>query len=284
MPVEKLLEELGLDADLIKSVTADDAKMDELKPKALEQIRHKMLEDENFYTSLDKTKLPKDWFNEKFDEGVNKIAGMSKQSIDKHFGLTDEEKSTFTEEEKKDISKYVAKATSIFKAKSGVPADISKLQDENSGLKTRLKELEDSQTSLQEKFESDMKEKLTAKETETLALIGAAELQPFVPVNVSLIFDKAFNAIKSKYSVIVESGKATLRKKDNPAFKVEKGKGGFMDLKDALIDEFKAMGAWKDEDGKEKEKVKVVVQPDKGVLSSERLKKQIEEEEKFLKQ
>jgi hypothetical protein len=283
MAVEKLLEALGIDSELVKAATAENANIEEIATKARDAVSAKLLDDEKFYGKIDRAKLPKDWFSEQFNEGANKIGSMSKQGIDKQFGITEEDKATFTAEELKDITKYVAKAATIYKTKTAGNSDVAKLQDENVGLKSRLKELETAQATLQEKFESDLKEKLTAKEMETLALITAAELQQNVPVSVQLIFDKVFSNIKNKYAVVLDNGRATIRKKDNTAFKVEKGKG-YMELKDALEEEFKAFGAWKDIDGGggDNGRVVVQVQPNK-LVDNEALKKAMEAEKAFLK-
>ncbi len=240
-----------------------------------------MLENEEFYKSIDKERLPKEFFKAKFDEGISKISATSKAAIDKHFSLTETDKESFSEDEKKDVTKYIAKAVSLYKGKTSDSKDLSLLQDENLSLKQMLDERQREMKSLTEKFDSELKEKLTAKETETLALIEASNLQANVPVNITLIWDKVFGSVKNKYSVIVENGQATIRKKDNPAFKVDKAdKSGHMNLRDAIVEELKATGAWKEQQEPENKKVTVQVQPNKGVIS-DAIKRKIEEEERF---
>lgn len=245
MSLTKLLNELGIDEATSNALT------DETLPQVVEtvvnKIKTKLLEDESFYSTIDKNKLPQDWFKEKFGEGQNKIAGIGKAAIDKHFGLTETEKANFTEDEKKDIGKYIEKAAGLYKSKFNVDKDITSLQDENITLKQQLDTRTREIASLNEKFESTLAEKLTAKETETLALIEASGLQQNVPISINLIWDKVYSSIKNKYAVIVENGVSSIRKKDNVNFKVDKAdKSGHMELKDAIAEELKALGAWKD--------------------------------------
>jgi hypothetical protein len=281
MSLQKLLNELGIDEATSNSIT------DDTLPQAVEtvvnRIKGKLLEDESFYQTIDRNKLPQDWFKEKFGEGQNKIAGIGKSAIDKHFGLTETEKANFTEDEKKDIGKYIEKAAGLYKSKFNVDKDISALQDENITLKQQLDTRTREINSLNEKFESTLAEKLTAKETETLALIEASGLQQNVPVSINLIWDKVYNSIKNKYAVIVENGVSSIRKKDNINFKVDKAdKSGHMELKDAIADELKALGAWKEVQagGQAAGGVKTVtIQPNKSVSESE--KRHIEYEKQF---
>jgi hypothetical protein len=247
------------------------------------RIKNELLENEDFYKSIDKARLPKEFFKEKFDEGISKISATSKAAIDKHFALTESDKEQFADDEKKDVTKYIAKAASLYKDKvKGGNKDLSSLQDENLSLKQALDERENQIKSLTEKFDSELTQKLTAKETETLALIEASGLQGNVPVAITLIWDKIYKSVNNKYSVIIESGVPQLRKKDNPAFKVDKAdKSGHMTLRDAIVEEFKATGAWKEQqDDSKKNTVTVQVQPNKGVIS-DAIKKKIEEEERF---
>lgn len=256
--------------------------LEAISNKLVDAVKAKLFEDENFFTTIPKEKLPKDWFSDQFNQGVSKVAGMGKSAIDKHFGLSNEDKATFTEEDAKDISKYIAKATEIFKARQQTPPDVAKLQDENIQLKQALEGKSAEIESLKEKFESDFNEKLTAKELETLALIESSVLQENIPIKVNLIFDKAFSAIKSKYAVIIENGSASIRKKDNTAFKIEKAdKSGHMTLKDALEVEFKEMGAWKQADnGGKVNNGRVIIEPGKNI--NQKLIDKIKQEEEFL--
>jgi hypothetical protein len=284
MSAEKLLKELGLNEDLAASLT--DENLSTAKDAIIESVKAKLFESEDFFNSLPEDKLPKEVLKAKFNEGVMKIAGMSKKAIDQHFSLTEEDKVGFTDDEKKEIHKYIAKATAIYKQKTGtVGNDIAKLQDENLQLKQQLESRSTEIQSLNEKFESDLKEKLTAKETETLSMIEASHLQQNVPVAIGLIWDKVFVGVKNKYTVMVENGVTSLRKKDNPQFKVEKAdKSGHMELKDALIDELKAIGAWKDAAQSPGAHARVPITPDgKNRGMTDAIKKKIEEEKDFYK-
>lgn len=286
MSLETLVKNLGLTDEDITTLSTEGADLTPITQKVTDSIKAKILEDEAFYNTLDKNRLPKDWFNEKFNEGVLKVAGMGKSAIDKHFGLTSDDKATFSEDELKDIAKYTAKATSILKSKMSVDnKDVSTLQDEIITLKQQLDERKTEIESLQIKFDSDLSEKLTAKELETLSLIEASQLQGNILVPVGIIFDKAFASVKSKYTVVVENGIASVRKKDNPTFKVEKAdKSGHMELKDALTEAFKELKTWKDDNsGQQKvgNTATVIINPSKGSVSEALKQKQAEEDAFF---
>ncbi len=284
MSLEKVLQSLGLDEAEITSLQSNPEDLTPFQTKIQESVKAKLLEDETFYTGLDKNKLPQDWFKGKFDEGVNKIASLSKQGIDKHFGLTADEKKTFSEEDLKDVTKYIAKATEIYKSKFTGDKDIAKLQDENISLKARLEEMDTQVATLKEKFDSDLTEKLTQKELETLSLMEAGSLQENVPVKIGIIWDKVFAGVKNKYAVIIDNGVPSVRKKDNTSFKVEnpEQKGKYLELKDVIALELKGMGAWKDSaPAPGSQKTTVQVQPNKGLTDSEAMKKKIAEEEAF---
>jgi hypothetical protein len=286
MSLETLVKGLGLTDEDITALSAEGADLTPITQKVTDSIKAKILEDEAFYNTLDKNRLPKDWFDTKFNEGVQKVAGMGKSAIDKHFGLTSEDKATFSDDELKDIAKYTAKATQIFKTKvGGDNKDVATLQDEIITLKQELDGRKTEIASLQTKFDSDLAEKLTAKELETLSLIEASHLQAHVPVPVGIIFDKAFASVKSKYSVVVENGIASIRKKDNPTFKVEKAdKSGHMELKDALAEAFKELQSWKDvapTAGSQAGRTTVTIDPSKSSNSEAFKKKQAEEDAFF---
>jgi hypothetical protein len=285
MSTEKLLKDLGLSDDLAASLT--DEQIDEAKGQIISSIKSKLLEDEEFYKGIDKSRLPREFFAEKFNEGISKISATSKAAIDKHFGLTEADKADFSEDERKDVSRYIAKATELYKGKTSSSKDLTTLQDENLALKQQLEAKDTEMRSVQEKFDSDFKEKLTSKETEWLAKSEALSLQNNIPVPVSLVFDKVFDVIKSKYSVIIEDGQANIRKKENPSFKVPKKDSNkeYMTLKDAIIEELKSNSAWSESTSKNDNKtnVTVQVQPNRGILN-DAIKKKIAEEEAFFGQ
>lgn len=274
---KELFEKFGI----TEEITADN--LAEVESRLIDSVKSRILEDESFYSTIDKSKLPQDWFKDQFNQGVSKISAMSKQAIDKHFGISKEEKAKFTEDELKDVDKYTAKAASIYREKNASP-DVASIQDENLGLKSKLAEMQTAMESLETKFQSDLNEKLTAKEMETLALMEGGTLQGQVPVSLTLIWDKVFGAVKEKYSIVLESGKVSLRKKDNTAFKVEHpdNKGQYLDLKTALINELKANNAWVEEKKKEENhRVVVDVTPGNRLKPSEQLARKIEQEKAF---
>jgi hypothetical protein len=285
MSAAVLLKSLGLDEETINGLTEEN--LSEVQSKLTDSIKAKLLESEEFYSSIDKTKLPKEWSKEHFDQGFNKVNGQAKSNIDKQFGITSEDKSKFSDDEKRELDKYIVRASSIYKEKVGnANSDINGLQDENLSLKKRLGELEESQKTLSDKFESELNEKLTAKEMETLALIDAGGLQQNVPISINIIWDKLYNGVKSKYSVILENGIPQVRKKDNPSFKIEnpEKKGEYLNLKDVLTAELKSFGAWKEEGKTDntQQKTTVTVTPNKSNTMSDKIRKKIEEENAFL--
>jgi hypothetical protein len=285
MSKDLLLKSLGLDEDTLSNLTEEN--IGEAQTKLTDSIKSKLLESEDFYNSLDKSKLPKEWSKEHFDQGFNKVNGQAKSNIDKHFGITGEDKTKFNDDEKRELDKYIAKAASIYKEKVGnANSDINGLQDENLSLKKRLSELEESQQTLSDKFASELNEKLTAKEMETLALIDASGLQNNVPISINLIWDKLYNGVKSKYSVILENGIPQVRKKDNVSFKIENPdkKGEYLNLKDVLAAELKLFGAWKEEAKTDstQQRTTVTVTPNKNNNFSEKIRKKIDEENSFL--
>lgn len=280
MSVEKLLSELGIEETVLSSLT--DENLNDAKEAIINGIKSKLLEDEEFYKGIDKSRLPKEFFNEKFNEGVSKIAAQSKTAIDKHFGLTEADKEAFSEEDRKEITRYIAKATEVYKTKANPNKDLSALQDENLSLKQQIEAKEIEMKSVEDKFNSDFNEKLTVKETEWLAKSEALLLQQNVPVSVGLIFDKVFNTIKSKYTVVIEEGVAQIRKKENPSFKVQAPNSKeYMTLKDALIEELKSNKAWiePNQSGQGNGTVTVPIQPNRTM--SDKIKQKIAEEEKF---
>jgi hypothetical protein len=278
MSLEKLVSELGLEESMLTSLT--DENLNDAKEAIVNGIKSKLLEDEEFYRGIDKARLPKEFFNEKFNEGVNKIAAQSKGAIDKHFGITEADKAEFSEEERKEITRYIARATEIYKSKTNNNKDLSTLQDENLSLKQQIEANQLEMKSVEEKFNSDFNEKLTVKETEWLAKNEALSLQKNVPVSVGLVFDKVFNTVKLKYNVVIEDGVAQIRKKDNPTFKVQSANGKeYMTLKDALIEELKSYGAWSEGQAAEPNKVVVPIQPNRAM--SDKIKQKMEEEARF---
>lgn len=274
---EKLLTELGISAESLAGLTEE--KLPELKQAVVEKVKAQLLESEDFYAGLDTSKLPKEFSKQHFDEGVKKVTALSRQAIDKHFGITEIDKKDWNPEEVRDIHKYVAKAVGIFKTRAGASdTDIAKLQDENLNLKNVLTEREDAIKTMAEKYEAQLQERLAAKEAETLAMFEATRLQGSVPVPVGLIFDKVFAGIKNKYAVVVDSGVASLRKKDNPSFRVPTADNkGYITLQDAFIDELKALGVWKEEE-KKAEPVKVQIEPGKGSKIPDKIREAIERE------
>jgi hypothetical protein len=105
---------------------------------------------------------------------------------------------------------------------------------------------------LQAKFDSDLTEKLTQKEVETLTLIEASKLADNLHGHIGSTYKLVYPTLQQKYAVLVENGVVSIRKKDNPSYKVEIDNGGkkeFLTIEKALEIEYKALGFWKEKTG-----------------------------------
>lgn len=245
---ELLLSKFGITADELTDLTEE--KAIELQQRVEDKIKNAILDSEDFYKNLDEAKISADFKNKYLGEGTAKIAGMAKKALDKEFNLTEEDKATFSEDDLKNIDKYVAKVKSIHQTKiSTGNNDVDALQNENLSLKQKISEYDTKIKDLQDKFDSDLTEKLTAQNIETLTLIETAKLQENIVGQASVMFKLVFPTIQSKYAILIENGVPSLRKKDNTAFKVEvdvDGKKQHLTIGKAIEQELKTIGVWKD--------------------------------------
>jgi hypothetical protein len=245
---ELLFSRFGIDANDVVDLTEEKAA--ELAERIEISVKSKILDSEDFYKGLDESKISSEFKNKYLNEGTSKIAGMARKALDREFSLTETDKSTFSEDDLKNIDKYIAKVKSIHASKiSTGNKDVDALQNENLALKQKISEYDTQISSLSEKFDSDLAEKLTQKEIETLTLIETSKLQESITGNAAVMFKLVFPNIQSKYAIIVENGTPSLRKKDNTAFKVEvdvNGKKEHLTIEKAIEAEFRNIGLWKE--------------------------------------
>jgi len=248
---EILYQKLGIDTEVAKDLTAE--KVGEIIGNYNDNLRASFLQSEDFYNSIDESKLPSEIKNKLLNDGQNKIAGMSKKSLTKEFGLTDDDLATFSEEELKDINKYISKTKSIHLSKLNLGnKDISVLQSENLDLKQKSAELGKQTESLEEKYNSDLKEKLTNKDLEVMTMIEVGKMTNNILGNPLATLQKIiYPNLQKQYSFHVENGVIELRSKENTQFKVEidvNGKKQFLTIEKAIEDEYRKIGLWKDDD------------------------------------
>lgn len=282
---ELLFSKFGIDASDVADLTEEKAA--ELAERIENSIKSKILDSEEFYKGLDESKISSDFKNKYLSEGTSKIAGMARKALDREFSLTEADKATFSEDDLKNIDKYISKVKSIHATKvSSGSKDVDALQNENLALKQKISEYDTQINSLNEKFDSDLAEKLTQKEIETLTLIETSNLQDSITGNAGVMFKLVYPNIQSKYAIIVENGVPSLRKKDNTAFKVEidvNGKKEHLTIQKAIENEFRSIGVWKE---KQQPTVneKIVVTGDFSAKTElpEAIRKKIEEEQAFL--
>ncbi|MCQ4139238.1 hypothetical protein [Chryseobacterium sp. EO14] len=243
-----LFEKLGIDPASIEGLTEEKAV--ELVGNIENGIKTKLLENEDFYKTLDESKLPADFKNKYLSEGTAKIAGMAKKSLDKEFGLTEEDKKQFGEDDLKNIDKYILKVKDIYSQKvSSGNKDVDSLQNENLTLKQLTEELKGKYENLSSEFETKTSERLKQKEVETLTMLEAFKLNANLVGNIGATFKLVYPTLTNKYAIVEEGGIPSIRKKDNPSFKVEfdnDGKKEHLTLEKALEIEYKALGLWKE--------------------------------------
>ena len=281
---ELLFSRFGIDANDVVDLTEEKAA--ELAERIENSVKSKILDSEDFYKGLDESKISSEFKNKYLNEGTSKIAGMARKALDREFSLTETDKSTFSEDDLKNIDKYIAKVKSIHASKiSTGNKDVDALQNENLALKQKISEYDTQISSLSEKFDSDLAEKLTQKEIETLTLIETSKLQESITGNAAVMFKLVFPNIQSKYAIIVENGVPSLRKKDNTAFKVEidvNGKKEHLTIEKAIENEFRSIGVWKEKQQPINEKIVVTGDFSAKTELPEAIRKKIEEEQAFL--
>ncbi len=281
-----LYQKLGINPEQLKDLTEE--KATEIVVGLQNNLKTQLLESPEFYETLDEAKLT-NFKNKYLKEGESKIYGIAKKELEKQFGLTEEDKKQFSEDDYKNLDKFIDKVKSVFSQKINTGnKDVNALQDENISLKQQLSEYDTKLNSLQEKFESDVAEKLTQKEIETLTLIEVSKLTQNLVGQVGATFKLVYPQIQSKYTIIVDGGVPSLRKKDNPAFKVEidnNGKKEHLTIEKAIELEYKALGLWKENQQQQQAQQTITVNGDfsgQNRQMPDHIKKKIEAEKNFL--
>lgn len=281
-----LYQKLGINPEQLKDLTEE--KATEIVVGLQNNLKTQLLESPEFYETLDEAKLT-NFKNKYLKEGESKIYGIAKKELEKQFGLTEEDKKQFSEDDYKNLDKFIDKVKSVFSQKINTGnKDVNALQDENITLKQKLSDYDSKFASLQEKFESDVAEKLTQKEIETLTLIEVSKLTNNLVGQVGATFKLVYPQIQSKYAIIVDGGVPSLRKKDNPAFKVEidnNGKKEHLTIEKAIELEYKALGLWKETQQQQQAQQTITVNGDfsgQNRQMPEHLKRKIADEKNFL--
>ncbi len=281
-----LYQKLGINPEQLKDLTEE--KATEIVVGLQNNLKTQLLESPEFYETLDEAKLT-NFKNKYLKEGESKIYGIAKKELEKQFGLTEEDKKQFSEDDYKNLDKFIDKVKSVFSQKINTGnKDVNALQDENITLKQKLSDYDSKFASLQEKFESDVAEKLTQKEIETLTLIEVSKLTNNLVGQVGATFKLVYPQIQSKYTIIVDGGVPSLRKKDNPAFKVEidnNGKKEHLTIEKAIELEYKALGLWKETQQQQQAQQTITVNGDfsgQNRQMPEHLKRKIADEKNFL--
>ena len=281
-----LYQKLGINPEQLIDLTEE--KATEIVVGLQNNLKTQLLESPEFYETLDEAKLT-NFKNKYLKEGESKIYGIAKKELEKQFGLTEEDKKQFYEDDYKNLDKFIDKVKSVFSQKINTGnKDVNALQDENITLKQKLSDYDSKFASLQEKFESDVAEKLTQKEIETLTLIEVSKLTNNLVGQVGATFKLVYPQIQSKYAIIVDGGVPSLRKKDNPAFKVEidnNGKKEHLTIEKAIELEYKALGLWKETQQQQQAQQTITVNGDfsgQNRQMPEHLKRKIADEKNFL--
>lgn len=281
---EILYTKLGIDPAELEGLTEE--KATEIVGNIENGIRSKILESEDFYKGLDENKIPADFKNKYLTEGTAKIAGIAKKTLDKEFGLTDEDKVKFGEDDLKNIDKYILKVKEIYSTKIGSGSkDLGILQNENLTLKQSIDEYKGKLENFNTEYESKTAEKLLQKEIETLTMLEAIKLNGNLVGNVGATFKLVYPSLAEKYAIVQEGGIPTIRKKDNPGFKVEfdnAGKKEHLSIEKALELEYKALGLWKEVETKPESKTITVNTDFTQKTIPESIQESIKKEKAFL--
>ncbi|CAA7196750.1 hypothetical protein [Chryseobacterium potabilaquae] len=249
---ELLYTKLGIDPSSLEGLTEEKAV--EIASTIESGIRSKILESEDFYKTLDENKIPSEYKNKYLSEGTSKIAGIAKKTLDKEFALTQEDKSKFGEEDLKNIDKYISKVKEIYSGKVNAGNnEVGNLQNENLTLKQSVEEYKGQLENLTTEYELRTADRLKQKDMESLTMLEVIKLSGQLMGNIGATFKLVYPSLTEKYALVEEGGIPSIRKKDNPAFKVEfdnAGKKEHLSLNKALELEYKALGLWKETEEK----------------------------------
>lgn len=234
---------------------------DEVKASVMAQIESKykeqFLNNEEFLKSIPIEKIVdlKGLENQKFNEAKLAIMATQSREVDKLYGITEEEKKLFTEEEKKDAHKYLRKAYEISAKKQGGDKEVllqmqTKLADYEKALETKDNEWK----SKIEEIENDKNAFMTRVQTKhTLSAINHANFKDKIVGDVNSMFDLIYVKIEQESKLKTIDGQ--IFPVDEKGLKIPKqGKvGEFMTVVDYLESKYNELGVLKTEkkdDGK----------------------------------
>lgn len=263
--LETLAAAVGVPAEDLQTVASlKDTDTFDPKPiveKVKGNFKTQFKNDASFYEDLTADKLPEP-VRKKFEsDGYGRATGIVKQKFQKVLGLTDDDLSDMTEEQRSKFEEFVtAAATKYANGKAAGNSDKVTQQKLIEAIK-KYEALEAENTTLKTKYEGEA----TAKINEALftaSMLGELATIPGLKISPSDIAGTAKSLLLSKYGY-AKSGDygIELRQKDHPNMKVLIGNSSKeMTLKDALLEIAKERG-WieeKTEDGKGGGKVVVV--------------------------
>jgi len=273
---KELFEKYGISEE----VTAEN--IGEVQEKLEKAVIDKHLNDPNFYSTLDATKLPDTLFKTKYEEAKKSEVNETIKLIDKQYGLTKEEKATFTPEELTDRSKYLAKSYSLLMARDNSKESIQKIQldfaTREEEYTSKIAEL----TELSEKKGKDADARVEAFRIDMAVMSINQSLEKNLVIKTHTAVGIALPRLKEKYAVVLEADRPVLRQKDNPNLKVlVQGTSKELTIEQALIEEYKSEDIWKEaEEGGQQgaKKGTTTYEPGKGADFTPEELKQIEQE------
>ena len=122
-----LYQKLGINPEQLKDLTEE--KATEIVVGLQNNLKTQLLESPEFYETLDEAKLT-NFKNKYLKEGESKIYGIAKKELEKQFGLTEEDKKQFSEDDYKNLDKFIDKVKSVFSQKINTGnKDVNALQD-----------------------------------------------------------------------------------------------------------------------------------------------------------
>lgn len=234
---------------------------DEVKASVMAQIelkyKEQFLNNEEFLKSIPIEKIVdlKGLENQKFNEAKLAIMATQSREVDKLYGITEEEKKLFTEEEKKDAHKYLRKAYEISAKKQGGDKEVLlQMQSKLAEYEQKLEAKDNEWKSKIEEIENDKNAFMTRVQTKhTLSAINHANFKDRIVGDVSSMFDLIYVKIEQEAKLKTIDGQ--IFPTDEKGLKIPKqGKvGEFMTVVDYLESKYNELGVLKTEkkpDGK----------------------------------
>lgn len=234
---------------------------DETKASVLSQISEKykaqFLNDDEFLKSIDQTKIVdlKEIENRKFNEAKLAIMATQSREVDKLFSISEEEKSQFTEDEKKDAHKYLRKAYEIYAKKQGGDKEVLlQMQGKLAQYEQALEAKDNEWKSKIEEIENQKNDFMTkVQQKHTLSAINYSNFKEKIIGDANQMFDLIYVKIENESKLKQIDGQ--LWPVDDKGLKIPKqGKvGEFMSVVDYLESKYKELGVLKTEKTPEKD-------------------------------